>query len=209
MLLERMGETVTLELADGTTAEVANVLCAEADISDQTVQDVQTRFINQARYKGDQLTLSVLWPTSAPHEIMDSYLWVRGERFAVYGTPFPVSRSPVGYDCQITVTRTLYLYDVELGTSVLERDRWGVHHATWQWVPAKANLLRLAEEHAQASGTAGSEHTLMLEFNTSTWGEGFEAVRYPAGEGNRLYHLRSTTTAREAVLCVFEGGVNE
>lgn len=209
MLLERMGETVTLERADGTTVDVEHVLCAEADISDQTVQDVQTRFINQARYKGDQLTLAVAWPTSAPHDLMDAHLWVRGERFAVYGKPFAVAHSPVGYDCQITATRTLYLYDVELGTATLERDQWGVHHATWSWTPAKANLLRLAEDSATAGGASGIEHTVMMEFHTSVWGEGYKAVRYPAGEGNRTYHLRSTATAREAVLCTFEGGVNE
>jgi hypothetical protein len=72
MLLERLGETVTLEPAEGDPVEVPHVLCLEADVSDQSVMAVQTRFINQARYKGDQRTLTVLWPKSAPRELMDA-----------------------------------------------------------------------------------------------------------------------------------------
>ena len=81
MLLERMGGIVTLEHPDGTTEDVQHVLWYDADASDQTVMDVQTRFINQARYKGDSKTLTLLWPKDAlgigggQACVMSAYTW--------------------------------------------------------------------------------------------------------------------------------------
>jgi hypothetical protein len=206
-LLHRFGETVTLERPDGTTVEVAHVLCSESDMSDQTVMDVQTRFINQARYKGDQRTLTIFWPTSADHDVMDCYVWVRGERYAIYGEPFPVAHSPVGYDMQLTATRSLYLYDVELGSSTLTRDEWGAHHAAWQWVSVRANMLRLAEDTERGSGTEDVSRIVMFEFTADAWGDGYEAVRYPCGDGGHVYHHTATAIARDSVVCTFTGGV--
>lgn len=206
-LLRRFGETVTLEKADGTMVDVRHALCAEVDMSDQTVMDVQTRFINQARYKGDQRTLSVMWPTDADHDVMDGHLWVRGERYAIYGQPFPVAHSPVDYDMQLTVTRSLYLYDVELGATTLTRDQWGMQHAEWAWTPVRANMLRLAEDMERGSGTEGVSRIVMFEFTAEVWGDGYEAVRYPAGEGGHVYHHTATGLARDSVVCTFTGGV--
>lgn len=206
MLLERMGETVTLEKPDGTTTDVERVLCYQADISDQTVQDVQTRFINQARYKGDQLTLNVIWPKDAPHDLMDSHMVIRGERYHVYGSPFAPSHSPVGYDLQVTCTRTMYLYDVELLTSTQTRDEWGVHHTTWTPTQAKANLLRLAEDTERGSGQEDVSRIIMFEFAPETWGEhGYEACRYLG----HIYYLSAVARSDDSVVCTLTGGVTD
>ena len=206
MLLERMGETVTLEKKDGTTMDVEHVLCYQADLSDQTVQDVQTRFINQARYKGDQLTLNVIWPKGAPHDLMDSHMVIRGERFHVYGAPFAPSHSPVGYDLTVTCTRTLYLYDVELLSSVTTRDQWGVHHTEWVPTQAKANLLRLAEDTERGSGQENLSRIVMFEFEPDTWGkDGYDACRYDG----HIYYLTSVARSDGSVVCTLTGGVTD
>ena len=72
------GEPVTLERVDGTMVEGIEALVRQSDLSDQTVLDVQTKFINQARYKGDAETLTCIWPKSNTEDLRDCHVWVRG-----------------------------------------------------------------------------------------------------------------------------------
>lgn len=178
MLLERLGETVTLEPAEGDPVEVPHVLCLEADVSDQSVMDVQTRFINQARYKGDNVTLTVWWPKRAPHDLMDSHLVIRGERFRVYGAPFNVARSPNGYDARLTCMRSLFLFTVELGRSTMERDEWGVHHETFEWAETPVNLLRLSETVDDSARASELARVTLLELPPNTDMDGVSRFRF-------------------------------
>jgi hypothetical protein len=197
MLLEPLGETVTLEAADGTLTDVRHVLCTEASVSDQTVMDVQTRFINQARYKGDSLTLNVWWPKSAPHDLMDAHIHIRGERYAVYGTPFPVANSPNGYDCRITCSRSLYLYDVLLmRVSGQFFDEWGGQTVDYEKVPAKANLLRLSETLEAEAAQRDLSRTVMFELEPGSWDEAYTAFSFDG----RTHHIESVERARESVV---------
>lgn len=203
------GEPVVLEKADGTTVDVQDVLVSMTDLSDQVVQDVQTRFINQARYKGDQLTLTLYWPKAADHDLMDSHVTVRGERFRVYGTPFAFDDAvcPTRWDAQVTVTRSLYLFDLEIGIQASERDEWGSFREGFDWVPIKGNLLRLAEDATRGTGTEAPSGIIMFELRRADWEDGVAAIRYPAGEGNPIYRMRSTAYAQETMVITAYGGV--
>lgn len=177
MLLERMGETVTLERADGSTEDVRNVLFYVASESDQTVLDVQTRFINQARYKGDQRTLTLVWPVGAPHDLMDCHVWVRGERYSVYANPGTPSHTPNGYDMRVTATRSLYLTEVELLRAERTRDEWGVWHTEWDPTPCMANLLRLSDDVDHAARQSGMLRMVLLELPPNAWDGEYVAFR--------------------------------
>lgn len=204
------GEDVVLEKPDGTTVDVENVLLHPTDLSDQTIQDVQTRFINQARYKGDQLTLTAYWPKTADHELMDCHIWARGERYKVYGTPFGYSPQmcPTDYDVMVTITRTLYLFDVDLGLQASYKDEWGAFHEHFDWVSKKGNLLRLAEDGERGTGTQGPSGILMFEFKREDWpAEEVAALRYPSGEGGHLYRISATAYSEEAMIVTAAGGV--
>lgn len=196
MLLERLGETVTLELADGTASEVAHVLCLEADVSDQSVMDVQTRFINQARYKGDNVTLTVWWPKSAPHDLMDAHLVIRGERYRVYGSPFNVANSPNGYDARLTCMRSLYLYTAELGTSTQERDQWGVWHEAFEWVETPVNLLRLSDTVEDLARASELARVVLIELPPGTSVDGVTRFRF----GGREHVVTSVDYGGETVV---------
>ena len=197
MLLERLGETVTLEPAEGDPVEVPHVLCLEADISDQSVMDVQTRFINQARYKGDNVTLTVWWPKRAPHDLMDSHLVIRGERYRVYGAPFSVARSPNGYDARFTAIRPLFLYDITLIRTVAERDAWGVMHETdAERVETKANLLRMSEMSEMGARQTDLARVALFELPPDTWDDRYTAFEF---EGHR-HHIESMDRAAEVVV---------
>ena len=197
MLLERMGETVTFEPADGEPVEVRHVLVHESEISDQTVMDVQTRFINQARYKGDQRTLTVMWPKSAPHELMDGHVTIRGERYRIYGDPFPVAHSPNGYDTRLTVTRSLFLSDNALVRTVAARDEWGVMRETdAERVETKANLLRLSETAEQGARQTDLARIALFELPPEVWDDGFTAFEH---EGHR-HRIESVDRAADVVV---------
>lgn len=196
MLLERWGETVTLERPDGDTEEVDGVLCHEASSSDQSVMDVQTRFINQARYKGDQRTLTVLWPKSAPHDLMDCHLWVRGERYAVYSAPFAVPYSPNGYDMRVTATRSLFLYEVELLRAVVTVDEWGVPSSDYEGTTVRANLLRLSDDISHLARQDNLSRMTMFELEPDSWDEEYVAYRYQG-----LFHtIKSIDYAGDVVV---------
>ncbi len=197
MLVEHMGEVVTLESDDGTMTEVPHVLLKEADASDQTVMDVQTRFINQARYKGDNRTLMVIWPKSAPHDIMGCHVWVRGERYRVYAEPFPLSYSPTGYDMRLTIIRSLFLYDIELLPQTKWQDQWGAWHVDeGEPVPTKANLLRLSETLESAAAQRDFARLAMFELPPDTWRDEFKRFRF---QGN-VHHIESHDFAEDVVV---------
>lgn len=210
------GETVLLEKADGTQVVVRDVLAHPADLSDQTVQDVQTRFINQARYKGDQLTLTLYWPKAADHDLMDAHVTLRGERYRVYGTPFPYDDAvcPTRWDEQVTVTRSLYLFDLELGIQASVQDEWGSFREGYDWVPIKGNLLRLAEDSEHGAGTEGPSGILMFELRRRDWPDRdsedkVAVLRYPAGEGGRIYRMSATAYAQETLVVTATGGLTD
>lgn len=198
MLLERMGGTVTLERPDGTTEDVKHVLWYDASSSDQSVMDVQTRFINQARYKGDSKTLTILWPKSAPHDIMDCHVWVRGERFRVYANPAPPSGTPlfVGYDMFVTANASLFLYDAELLRPTSTRDQWGVLHTEWEPTPTKVNLLRLSDDLAHSFRQDGMGRITLLELPPDTWDEEYTAFRM----GGHEHTITSIDYAEDVVV---------
>ena len=200
MLLERMGGTVTLEHPDGTTEDVRHVLWYDADASDQTVMDVQTRFINQARYKGDSKTLTLLWPKSAPHELMDCHVWVRGERFRVYANPTPPSGTPRynGYDLFVTATASMFLYDAELLKAAGRyKDEWAVWHVTdYLSTPAKVNLLRLSEDTAYEAGQHGMGGVVLLELQPDTWDSEYVKFRFQG----HVYTINSVDYAGDVVV---------
>lgn len=199
MLLERMGDTVTLEHPDGKTEDVRHVLWYDADASDQTVMDVQTRFINQARYKGDSRTLTLLWPKGAPHDLMDCHVWVGEERFRVYADPRPPSNTPManGYDVFVTATHSLYLYDAELLRATRTRDEWGAWHTdAYVATPTKANLLRLSEDMTFEVGQHGMGGTVLLELPPDTWDEIYCKFRFQG----HVYTIKSMDRANETVV---------
>jgi len=199
MLLERMGQTVTLERPDGETVDVPRVLYYDADASDQSVMDIQTRFINQARYKGDSKTLTLLWPKSAPHDLMDCHVWVRGERFRIYANPTAPSATPtlVGYDLFVTATHPMFLYDAMLLKSVREQDEWGVWHTReYEPTPVKVNLLRLSEDMAFEAGQHGYGGVVLLELPPDTWDRAYVAFEF---QGHK-YSITSVDTAHDVVV---------
>jgi hypothetical protein len=205
MLLERMGKLVTLERPDGTTADVENVLYYDADASDQTVMDVQTRFINQARYKGDSKTLTMLWPKKAPHDLMDCHVWVRGNRYRVYANPTAPSGTPMlnGYDLFVTATCSLFLYDAELLKVTRHMDEWGVWHTDeLRATPAKVNLLRLSEDMVFEVGQHGMGSVVLLELQPDTWDSEYVKFRFQG----HLYTINSVDYAHDMVVI---GGVRE
>lgn len=198
MLLERMGSTVVLERPDGTTQDVARVLWRDTAVGDQTVIDVQTRTTNHGRYKGDHRTIVLAWPKDAPTELTGCHVIVAGERYAVFGSPAPPCSTPNGYHMLVTCTRSLYLYDVELGRPTYAKDAWGVTHATWEWTPAKANLLRLADTTERAAGQTDAARLVLIELEPGTWDDErpFAAFRI----GSHTCHVESVEQAGEVVV---------
>ena len=205
MLLERMGKLVTLERPDGTMVDVAHVLWYDADASDQTVMDVQTRFINQARYKGDSKTLTMLWPKDAPHDLMDCHVWVRGERYRIYANPTPPSGTPMfnGYDLFVTANMSLFLYDAELLKASRYKDEWGAWHTSeYPPTPVKVNLLRLSEDMVYEVGQHGFGSVVLLELQPGTWDKAYVKFRFQG----HLYTINSVDYAHDVVVI---GGVKE
>lgn len=160
------GETVFVEYADGTSAEVENVLVQQTDATDLTVLDVQTRFINQARYKGDTSTLTLCWPkTNHDDDLNNAHVTIRGERYRVYAGPIPFAphNCPTMWDRLVTALRSLFLYDADLLTATTAQDEYGVWTQTFTPRAVKVNLLRLAESMESKSGRKDLESLVMLE----------------------------------------------
>jgi len=204
VLLERMGETVTLERADGTAVEVPHVLFREGSISDQSVMDVQTRFINQARYKGDSVTLTVMWPRDAPHDLMDAHLLIRGERYTVYGDPVPITHPHARYDVRVTANRSLYLYEARLLKATEVVDEWASSDITWDGPTVRVNLLRLSESAETAAGARGMAEVVLLELEP---GSVEDVGEYGAFEfAGHFHRIESVDRAGEQVVI---GGTRE
>jgi hypothetical protein len=197
MLNRRFHETVVLEYPDGTTVDVPRAMCREADVSDQSVMDVQTRFINQARYKGDQRTLTILWPKDAPHDVMDCHVTVRGERYRVYGQPFPVWNSPTAHDMRVTVSRSLFLYDAVLHKATMRRGAWDPMEESYdEGTPTKVNLLRLSETSETEAGQSDLARIVLLELPPGTYDEGYVAFEFQG----RMHRIESVDYGGEVVV---------
>lgn len=160
------GEKVTVEYDDGTVSEVDNVLVQQTDLTDLTVLDVQTRFINQARYKGDTSTLTLCWPkTNHDDYLNNAHVTIRGVRYRVYSNPIPYDGINCGtmWDRLVTVLRSLFLYDANLLSSTATQDAYGVWKQTLVPRAVKVNLLRLAESMETKAGREDLEKLVMLE----------------------------------------------
>lgn len=142
------GEPIVLELPDGEMVEGLKILVHQTDVTDQTVLDVQTKFINQARYKGDSSTLRASWPKEWTEPLIGCHVWLRGERYRVYGDPFPLDEqvTPTEYNRIVILTRTLYLSKARLLTCTMQKDEWGIAQLEWESREVSVNLLRLADE---------------------------------------------------------------
>lgn len=179
------GETVFVEYADGTEAYVDNVLVQQSDLTDLTVLDVQTRFINQARYKGDTSTLTLCWPkTNADDDLNNAHITIRGERYRVYSSPIPYDHKNCGtmWDRLVTALRSLFLYDADLLEASEAQDEFGVWRQTFERRAVKVNLLRLAESMEKGAGRLDLERLVMLEIPLENYdGEEyveFQGIRY-------------------------------
>lgn len=179
------GETVLVEYADGTEALVDNVLVQQADVTDLTVLDVQTRFINQARYKGDTQTLTLCWPkTNTDDDLNNAHVTIRGMRFRVYACPIPYDHTNCGtmWDRLVTALRSLFLYDAYLLSASEEQDEYGVWKQSFVRRSVKVNLLRRADSMERASGRQDLERLIMLEipldfYQNEDYVE-FQGIRY-------------------------------
>lgn len=179
------GETVFVEYDDGTSAYVNNVLVQQSDSTDLTVLDVQTRFINQARYKGDTQTLTLCWPkTNTEDNLNNAHVTIRGMRFRVYSSPIPFDHVNCGtmWDRLVTALRSLFLYDAKLLTADSTQDVYGAWKQEFVARPVKVNLLRLAESMKTGAGRKDLEKLVMLEIPLADYQDEdfieFDGVRY-------------------------------
>lgn len=193
------GEPVVLERVDGTMVDGIDALVRQSDLSDQTVLDVQTKFINQARYKGDAETLTVMWPKSNDEDLRDCHVWVRGNRYRVYGNPFYPTETtlPTQYNRRVTLNRALYLYEAKLLSPTVTFDEWKVQHVTWDGPTVPVNLLRLSEESQQkVYGTSRADYDIVLiELDPKLY-DGQKAFKYDG----RFYTLTATTKAHDTIV---------
>lgn len=188
-----------LERVDGTMVDGIEALVRQSDLSDQTVLDVQTKFINQARYKGDAETLTVMWPKSNDEDLRDCHVWVRGNRYRVYGNPFYPTETtlPTQYNRRVTLNRALYLYEAKLLSPTVTFDEWKVQHVTWDGPTVPVNLLRLSEESQQkVYGTSRADYDIVLiELDPKLY-DGQKAFKYDG----RFYTLTATTKAHDTIV---------
>lgn len=192
------GETVHVQLYDGTEYDLDNVLLHQSDATDLTVLDVQTRFINQARYKGDTSTLTACWPKDDDSELNNAHVWVRGSRYRVYSRPMQIHDNlcPTQWNRLVTLLRSLFLYKVTLHKATPTQDEWGV----WRFdmdegreVPV--NLLRLAGSMEHDDGRLGVEHLLMVEIDNEYY-DGEVWMTYDGG----LYEVTDTAHSNDSVI---------
>lgn len=193
------GEPATLEMVDGTMVDGIEVLIRQADLSDQTVLDVQTKFINQARYKGDSETLTCIWPKDHTEDLRDCHVWVRGNRYCVYGGPISPTGGtlPTKYDRRVTLNRSLYLYKAKLLSPTETFDEWHVQHVKWDGPEVDVNLLRLSEESQQrVYGTSRADYDIVLiELDPALY-DGQKAFEYDG----RFYTVTATTEAHDTIV---------
>lgn len=192
------GETVLLELADGTTKDVDNVLVYQSDATDLTVLDVQTRFINQARYKGDTSTVTAIWPKAERSDLNEAHVTLRGERYRVYSRPMPLDDAvcPTSWNRRVTLLRSLFLYKATLHKATPTQDEWG----TWvmdmdEGREVPVNLLRLAGSMEHDDGRTALEHLVMLEIDNADY-DGEVWLHYEGG----LYEVTDTAHSSDTVV---------
>jgi hypothetical protein len=204
------GETVTLELEDGTTREVENVLVAQSDLSDQSVLDVQTKFINQARYKGDQDTLTLEWPKAEPASLVSAHVTVRGDRYRVYGNPMPYADAicPTDWNRQVTAVRSLYLYKVTFYKNEATQDEWGVTHSEYVGTDLMCNLLRKTDDVASGASSTANEAILMFELPLEDWDPDYVALRYPV-DGGEFVRVTGLNYGTDTIVVSAQGGVSD
>lgn len=202
------GETVHLQLADGTEKDVSNVLVAQTDLTDMTVLDVQTRFINQARYKGDTTTLTLCWPKSNHDELDSAFVTVRGHKYRVFSSPMWYDQAvcPTEWDREVTVTRSLFLYKMDLVETTSVRDEWGVMQDTRTYTPCMANLLRIATSSENAAGQKDNQDLVMFEIPLEKY-NGERYVRYPSGDKGREYLITDTASSSDTIVMTCKSGV--
>lgn len=203
------GESITLELQDGATSTVDNVLVAQSDLSDQSVLDVQTRFINQARYKGDQDTLTLEWPKSETSTLIGAHVTVRGRKYRVYGNPMPYDNAicPTDWNRQVTVVGSLYLYKVRFYKNTPTQDEWGVWHDNYGGPEIMCNLLRKTDDVGTGAGTSGPQDILMFEVPLEDWDANYVAFRYPSTEDGEFVRITGVNYGTDTVVISGEGGV--
>ena len=192
------GERVFLELEDGTEKWVDNVLLHQSDATDLTVLDVQTRFINQARYKGDTSTVTACWPKADDSELNNAHVTIRGMRYRVYSRPLPIfdELCPTQWNRLVTLLRSLFLYKATLYKATPTQDEWGV----WQLDmddgrEVNVNLLRLAESMEHDDGRRALEDLVMLEVDNADY-DGEVWVRYEGG----LYEVTDMAHSTDSVV---------
>ena len=188
-----------MERVDGTMVEGIEALVRQSDLSDQTVLDVQTKFINQARYKGDAETLTCIWPKSNTEDLRDCHVWVRGNRYRVYGGPFAPTEGtlPTQYNRRVTLNRALYLHEAKLLSPTVTYDEWKVQHVTWDGPTVPVNLLRLSEESQQrVYGLSRGDYDItLLEIDPALY-DGQKAFEFDG----RFYTLTATTEAHDTIV---------
>lgn len=192
------GERVFVELEDGTEKWVDNVLLHQSDATDLTVLDVQTRFINQARYKGDTSTVTACWPKADDSELNNAHVTIRGMRYRVYSRPLPIfdELCPTQWNRLVTLLRSLFLYKATLYKATPTQDEWGV----WQLDmdsgrEVNVNLLRLAGAMEHDDGRRALEHLVMLEIDNADY-DGEVWVSYEDG----LYEVTDTAHSTDTVV---------
>lgn len=192
------GETVHVELADGTEYDLDNVLLHQSDATDLTVLDVQTRFINQARYKGDTSTLTACWPKADDADLNNAHVWVRGRRYRVYSSPMSIYEGlcPTNWNRLVTLLSSLFLYTLTLHKATPTQDEWG----TWTFDldegrSVKFNLLRLAGSMEHDDGRLGLEHLLMAEVPNEDY-DGEVWLTY----GGDLFEVTDTAQSNDTVV---------
>ncbi len=203
------GESVTLELQDGTISTVNNVLVSQSDISDQSVLDVQTRFINQARYKGDQDTLTLEWPKTETSVLIGAHVTVRGRRGRVYGNPMPYNNAicPTDWNRQVTVVCSLFLYKVTFLKNDPIQDEWGVWNDRYSGTDIMCNLLRKTDDMGEGAGTSGAQDILMFEMPIEYWDKEYVAFQYPATDDGEFVRITGVNYGTDTVVINGEGGV--
>lgn len=202
------GETVELELVDGTKKTVDNVLVAQTDLTDMTVLDVQTRFINQARYKGDTSTLTLCWPKANHDELDSAHVTIRGHRYRVFSSPmwYDGTVCPTEWDREVTVIRSLFLYKMDLVRKTAKRDEWGVMQSESEYIPTMANLLRIATSSKRSAGQTDEQDLVMFEVPLDKY-NGERYVRWPSGTGGKEYLITDTASATDNIVMTCKAGV--
>lgn len=199
------GELVVLERPDGSMEDVPNVLVQQADLSDQSIMDVQTRFINQARYKGDSETLTLNWPKACPGNLVDCHVWVRNNRYRVYGSPMEYDNKvcPTDWNRQVTVNRPIFMYKGYLLSVDETQDEWGVTHRKFIPREVETNLLRNSDEGENTAGIfEGMQAIMMFEFRN----EDYNGELYFKYDGVR-YLVTGRATAPDTVVLVCRSDV--